>query len=110
MKFDSMYWTKVFTTKTEIVIALCDEDILEKEIEFKKTSAKIKISKHFYGEHHVGDEDALKLLKNATIGNLIGKNIVGFALKHGFISKENVINIDGIPHAQFVKLQYNKKS
>jgi uncharacterized protein len=100
-----MYWTKVFSTKTEIVVALCDENILDKIIEFRKTSAKIKISKHFYGEHLVDEKIVLKLMDRATIGNLFGKDVVSLAEKHGFISKENIINIDGIPHAQFVKLQ-----
>lgn len=103
--FDSMYWTKIFTTRTEIVVALCDEEILDKTVEFKKTKAKIKISRYFYGEHLVDENIVLKLMNHATIGNLFGKNIVNLAEKHGFISKENIINIDGIPHAQFVKLQ-----
>jgi hypothetical protein len=34
----------------------------------------------------------------------MGKNIVELASKNGFIVKENVILIDGVPHAQFVKL------
>lgn len=102
---DWMYWTKVFSTKTEIIVALCDEEILDKVIEFKKTNAKIKISKYFYGEHLVDENIVLKLMNRATIGNLFGKNIINFAEKHGFISKENIINIDGIPHAQFVKLE-----
>jgi len=104
-KVDCMYWTKVFSTKTEIVVAFCDEDILEKVMEFKKTGAKIKVSKYFYGEHLVDENIVLKVMSKATIGNVFGKNAVTLAEKHGFISKENIINIDGIPHAQFVKLQ-----
>lgn len=101
-----MYWVKVFTTRTEIVVAICDDDILERILEFKKTKATIKISKHFYGEHFVTNEnDILKLLKGATIGNLFGKRIVAFAKKNGYISQENIIIIDGVPHAQFVKLE-----
>lgn len=99
-----MYWAKLFQTKTEIVIALCDEDILEKSLEFKKKQMKVKVSKHFYGEHLVDEQIVLKLLDKATTGNLMGKNVVKLAEKNGFISKENIINIDGIPHAQFVKL------
>lgn len=101
---DRMYWTKIFSTKTEIVVALCDEDVIDKIIEFKRTGAKVKISKYFYGEHFVNEDVVVKLMDKATIGNLFGKNVVNLAEKHGFISKENIINIDGIPHAQFVKL------
>ncbi len=99
------YWAKIFTTRTEIVVALCDNDILDTIVEFKKTNTKIKISKYFYGERLVNENIVLRLMSKATIGNLMGKNIVDLAEKHGFISKENIINIDGIPHAQFVKLE-----
>ena len=102
---DAMYWTKVFATRTEIVVALCDEELLDKVMEFKKTGAKIKVSKYFYGEHLIDEKDVLKLMSRATIGNLMGKNVINLAERHGFISKENIINIDGIPHAQFVKLE-----
>lgn len=105
IKGDLMYWTKLFTTKTEIVVALCDEDILDKVLEFKKKNVRIKVSKYFYGEHLVDEKIVLKLMGKATIGNLMGKDVVNLAEKHGFISKENIINIDGIPHAQFVKLE-----
>jgi len=99
-----MYWAKVFSTRTEIVVALCDEEILNKVLKFKKTGAKIKISKYFYGEHLVNEDIVLKLMDRASIGNLFGKSIVSLAERHGFISKGNIINIDGIPHAQFAKL------
>ena len=95
----------MFSTRTEIIVALCDEEILDKVLDFKKTDVKIKISKNFYGEHLVEESAVLKLMRSATIGNLMGKNVVGLAEKHGFISKENIINIDGTPHAQFVKLK-----
>jgi hypothetical protein len=94
-----MFWSKVFQTKYELVVAICDEELLDKKIGKK---FKIKISKEFYGEKLIDENVALKLMKKATIGNLIGKNIVELAEKNGFIIKENII--DGIPHAQFVKI------
>ena len=99
-----MYWANLFTTKTEIVVAICDEELLEKEIEFKKKGATVKVSRHFYGGRLVDERVVLRLLKEATTGNLIGKMVVKLALQSGFISKENIIDIDGIPHAQFAKL------
>jgi hypothetical protein len=96
-----MFWSKVFQTKYELVVAICDEELLDKKIGKK---FKIKISKEFYGEKLIDENVALKLMKKATIGNLIGKNIVELAEKNGFIIKENIIVIDGIPHAQFVKI------
>lgn len=98
-----MFWCRVFTTKDNTLVAICDEEILDKEI--KNENFDLKISKNFYGENLVEEKVALKLLRKATIGNLTGKNIVELAGKNGFIAKENIIFIDGIPHAQFVKIQ-----
>jgi hypothetical protein len=97
-----MFWCKVFQTKFDFVLALCDEKLLGKTL--KGNGLKIKISEKFYGGELVDEKMAVELMKKATIGNLIGKEIVELAEKNGFITKENVILINGIPHAQFVKL------
>lgn len=97
-----MFWCKIFPTNYELVVAICDEELIDKEI--KTNKLKIKISKHFYGDKLIDDKFALKLMKRATICNLTGKNIVEIAEKNGFIAKENIILINGIPHAQFVKI------
>mgnify|MGYP000542395452 CR=1 FL=1 len=98
-----MFWGKVFYTKYDIVVAICDENLIDREIR-TKDKLKVKISKSFYGGQLINEAEALKLMRRATIGNLIGRRIVELAEKNGFIEKENIILINGIPHAQFVKL------
>lgn len=98
-----MFWCKIFQTKYEVVVAVCDEGLIDKVLD--KKGKKIKVSKNFYGGQLVDENMAVKFMKNATIGNLIGKEVVELADKNRFISKENVILIDEIPHAQFVKLK-----
>ena len=97
-----MFWGKIFRTRYDVVVAICDENLLGKDVKWKKL--KIKISKGFYGEKLIDESLAVKVLRRATIGNLFGKGIVSVAEKNGFITKENIILIDGIPHAQFVKI------
>jgi hypothetical protein len=99
-----MFWCNVFLDKKDIVVVICDEELLGKKLRMKEKKITIEISKKFYGGKLIDEETALKLLDKATIGNLMGKNIVELASKNGFIVKENVILIDGVPHAQFVKL------
>jgi len=94
----------VFTDKKDVVVVICDEDLLGKKLKMKERKITIEISEKFYGGKLIDEEKAIKLLNKATIGNLMGKNIVELASKNGFIVKENVILIDGVPHAQFVKL------
>lgn len=98
-----MFWCKLFPTKHALVIAICDEDLIGREIEMRKH--KIRISKNFYGGKLIEEGFAIELMGKATIGNLIGKNIISIAEKNGFITKENVILINGTPHAQFVKIK-----
>lgn len=99
-----MFWGKVFGAKREIVLAICDDNLLDKKIKTKKL--EVKISKKFYGERIIEDEaTAVRMMKRCTIANLTGERIVTLAQKHGFITKENIISIGGIPHAQFVKLE-----
>ncbi len=96
-----MFWCKIFQTRYEVVAAICDENLIEKILDEK--NRKIKVSKSFYGGQLIDEKMAVKIMRNATTGNLIGKEVVEVADKNGFISKENVILIDEIPHAQFVK-------
>lgn len=99
-----MFWGRVFGVKREIVLAICDDDLLDKKIKTKDIN--IKVSKRFYGEKVIEDEaTAVRMMQRCTIANLIGKRIVALAKKHGFITEENIISIGGIPHAQFVKLE-----
>lgn len=97
-----MFWSKVFKTEREILAAICDEELLGKTLTHGKIS--VKISKDFYGGSLVDETEAKEMMKKATSGNLFGKNIVNLAEKAGFIMKKSVIFIDGIPHAQFVRI------
>jgi hypothetical protein len=99
-----MFWTKIFRTRQDLVVAICDENLLGKEIKHEKI--KVKISKDFYGGKLITEHVAIRLLEKATIANLFGKEIVDVAERNGFIISENSILIDGIPHAQFVKNKY----
>lgn len=99
-----MFWGRVFSANREIVLAICDDDLLDKKIKTKKLD--IKVSKRFYGERIIEDEaTAVRMMGRCTIANLTGKRIVALAKKHGFITEENIISIGGILHAQFVKLK-----
>jgi len=95
-----MFWCKCHSIKENLVVAVCDEDLLGKEIGKK---LKIKIKKDFYGGELADENKVLECMKKATVGNLIGKKIVKFALEKKFITKENIMLIDDVPHAQFLK-------
>ena len=41
-------------------------------------------------------------LKDATMGNFVGKETIDAAKRGGFVADECVLWIGGVPHAQFV--------
>ncbi|MBI4894761.1 MAG: DUF424 family protein [Candidatus Aenigmarchaeota archaeon] len=96
------FWCKVYQTKHEVVAAICDEDVLGRTLEDEKF--KLTVNRSFYGGLLIGERVALKIMQKVTIGNLMGEHIVEVALRGGFITRENLIFIDGVPHAQFAKL------
>lgn len=99
-----MFWCKVFSNRADVVVAICDEEILGRKIKMRQDGFKIEISKNFYGGKLIDENIAVRVMKKATIGNLMGKRIIDLASQKGFIIKENVIFIDDVPHAQFVKI------
>jgi hypothetical protein len=85
-----------------VLLAVCDAEILGKTLREGKIVFCIK--EEFYKGARVTVEEAVMMIANSTIVNLIGKNIVQKAIENGYVHPEAVLNIEGIPHAQIVKL------
>ncbi|MDI6825739.1 MAG: DUF424 family protein [Candidatus Aenigmarchaeota archaeon] len=64
---------------------------------------EVKVEEKFYGGEIIDDAKALESMKKANICNLLGKEIVKLALEKKFITKENIIFIGEVPHAQFIR-------
>ena len=95
-----MFWCKTFTAKGQFVVAICDKDLLGKKI---GNEFKITVKESFYRGELMDEKKVLEVMKKSNICNLLGKKIVGLASKSKFITKENIIFIGDVPHAQFVR-------
>jgi len=80
------------------VVAICDKDLIGKT--FSEGDFEIKVSEYFYGGEEKTKEEVSEIMKESDNLNLIGKESVGLAVKLGIINKENVMMIQGVPHAQ----------
>ena len=92
---------RVMRVQNEVLVAICDADLLGRE--FKEGDFRLKPSQSFYCGKEESVEACLEALKEATIANLVG-SIVGHAIKAGFINRANVVRIEGVPHAQMVRM------
>lgn len=85
-----------------VLLAICDSEILGKTLREGKIVFHVK--DEFYNGGRVTLEDAVDMIKNCTIVNMVGKNCVEKAIQKGYVHPEAVLNIEGVPHAQIVKL------
>jgi uncharacterized protein len=93
-----MYYLK----RNEKVVAICDEDLIGKK--FEDEDRCIEVSERFYKGEKVSEEEAVKFLKAADNINLVGNKIVKLAVDLGIIKSNDVIEIQGVKHAQIYNL------
>ena len=84
------------------MLAICDCELLGRTLREGKIVFHIK--NEFYNGRKASVEEAVSLIDNSTIVNLVGKNCVGKAIAKGYVHPEAVLKIEGVPHAQIMKL------
>ncbi len=97
-----MFRLKIYRVRGEILVAVCDSELIGKT--FREGDLKIEVKESFYGDRDVGEEEVKRALRMATIANITGKRAVKLAIKLGIIDKENVLKIGECWHAQMVVL------
>lgn len=85
-----------------VLLAICDCEVLGRTLCEGKIIFHVK--EDFYKGTRVDVDEAMGMIENSTIVNMIGKNVVGKALKKGYVHPEAILDIQGVPHAQIVRL------
>jgi hypothetical protein len=93
---------KIKKIGNNVLLALCDAEILGKTL--REGKIVFKVTEEFYKGAEVEVEEAVEMIENSTIVNMIGKNVVQKAVEKGYVHPEAILNIEGVPHAQIVKL------
>jgi hypothetical protein len=84
-----------------VLLAICDCELLGRTLREGKIVFQIK--DEFYNGRKASVEEAIGMIDNSTIVNLVGKCCVEKAIAEGYVHPEAVLKIEGIPHAQIVK-------
>ncbi len=92
---------KVYHHGKETLVAAADEDLLGRT--FIEGKFRIAVG-DFYRGDVVTPEGLEAHLRLATIGNFVGKETIAAAQAAGFVGEEGILWIDGVPHAQFVRM------
>lgn len=85
-----------------VILAACDVELLGKTL--REGKFVFEVRKQFYKGRRITIDEAIGLMGQSTIVNMVGKNVVQKAIENGLVHPEAVLNISGVPHAQIVKL------
>jgi uncharacterized protein len=85
-----------------VLLAVCDCELLGRTLREGKIVFHVK--EEFYNGRKATIDEAMGMINNSTIVNMIGKCCVEEAIAQGYVHPDAVLNIEGIPHAQIVKL------
>ena len=96
-----MFCYKIHKTQFGNLIAICDDDLSGKTLD--NNGVEFFINPRFYCDK-TAEEDILNIVSKSNDGNVIGNKIVNLLLKSGLISKDSIIIIDNVKHAQFTIL------
>ena len=105
---EKLVYVKKYVSNGEVVVAICDYELLDKKLVDEDKKITFHVDPNFYKGEVMNIVDALNVLREATIANLIGRRIVEAAIEAGLISREAVIEIAGVPHAQFMVLEVER--
>jgi len=84
-----------------VLLAICDCELLGRTL--REGKIVFHVRDEFYNGRKASVEEAIGMINNSTIVNLVGKCCVEKAIAKGYVHPEAVLKIEGIPHAQIVK-------
>ena len=95
-------YAKLSKCGKHVLLAACDEELLGEVLRDGKIV--FKIGEEFYKGPKMPVNEAVELMKESTVVNMVGHNIVKKAIEQGLVHPEAVIEICGVPHAQILKI------
>tara|TARA_B100000470_G_C19557944_1_gene287827 strand:- start:173 stop:469 length:297 start_codon:yes stop_codon:yes gene_type:complete len=97
-----LFASKLITSSGNIVLNMCDTELLDKIIKDGKT--EIKISSNYYNEKTIDEVEAKHLLQKCTSANMVGEKTISLSLKLGIGSEKGIRRIDGTPFLVIFKM------
>lgn len=95
-------YVKVMKQGKHRLVAACDADLLGRTLKFGNITFEVR--REFYEGSLLHVKEALKIIKKASIINLVGSIIIEEVLKEELIHPDAIIKISGIPHAQIISI------
>ena len=95
-------YAKLSKCGKHVLLAACDKELLGETLRDGKIV--FKVGEEFYKGSKMPVDEAIELMEESSVANLVGANIVNKAIEQGMVHPEAVLKICGVPHAQIVKM------
>ncbi len=95
-------YMKQYDTEGQLLVAVCDKGIIGRK--FREGELTLKLEAYFYKGSDASESEVKKALLCATIANIAGEKSIACAVECGCVDPDIVIFIEGIPHAQMVRI------
>ena len=81
-----------------LIIAMCDKELVGKTL--KNGDVEVEIKESFYKGEELEEEKIKELIKQPVILNIFGEKSIKLAMDCDLLKEENILDIEGVPHAQ----------
>lgn len=93
---------RTYSTEQGLMAAAADERLLGTVHE--EDGVRLEVSEDFYGGDAVDESALAEVLADAAIANLVGSSAVEAGVECGEIDPSMVLDVEGVPHAQMVRM------
>lgn len=98
----AVFSVREYRQDVQSVLAACDETLLGSVATEGKL--RLDVNESFYGGASVDEQTLQTMMQQCTIGNFVGPKTVAVAIASGIVQEANVRTVDGVPHAQMMRL------
>lgn len=93
---------KIYKQGVQVLLAACDEDLLGDL--YREGRFRLEVRPGFYDGERVDSGVLEAMMARCTLANLVGPRTVDLAVRLGLVDTGQVLEIEGVPHAQFMVL------
>lgn len=98
-----MFAVRKINYQGSMMVNICDHELVGMKVSEGKL--EVKITKNYFGQQIVGEDEVADLLSSCSTANLVGKKIVEKAVTMKLASKLSVRTISDVPFLMIFKLQ-----
>jgi len=92
--------TKIHKKGDQTILALCDSDLIGKK--FEENQVILDLESEFYQGEEQDNDMIADMMRNVDIVNMVGEKSIALAQKEGLLGKDEIKEVQGIPHAQII--------